>query len=145
MTLIKLLETLKSSHSLTPSVHAQSMFCAHFWFKFVSFFVCLFQFTLLHFLIFFRDLFMCFLSLAGSLSLYFQEFQVVSRVTFQAAFVAPTPRVGCIIIFSYHLMLGLLTCLSSWVFKSKFCVCFSCVSYATCPSNLIICNVQQRT
>jgi hypothetical protein len=52
----------------------RACFVLIFWFKFVSFFVCLFQFTLLHFFIFFRDLFMCFLSLAGNLSLYFQEF-----------------------------------------------------------------------
>jgi hypothetical protein len=47
----------------------------------VSFFVCF----SVHFLAFFdiiRDLFMCFLSFAGNLCLYFQEFQVVSRVTF---------------------------------------------------------------
>jgi hypothetical protein len=48
-----------------------------FYLNLCHFFVCLFQFPLLHFFIFFHDLFMCFLSLAGSLSLYFQEFQVV--------------------------------------------------------------------
>jgi hypothetical protein len=72
------LESLLSS----ANVHAQHMFCAHFLFKFVSFF-CLF--ISVYFIAFFdiiRDLFMCFLSLAGNLSLYFQEFQVVSRVTF---------------------------------------------------------------
>jgi hypothetical protein len=34
----------------TITVHAQSMFCDHFLFKFVSFFVWLFQFILFHFL-----------------------------------------------------------------------------------------------
>jgi hypothetical protein len=46
------------------------------------FFVCLFQFIFLHFLILFMICLCVFLSFAGNLSLYFQELQVVSRVTF---------------------------------------------------------------
>jgi hypothetical protein len=63
-------------------VRAQSMFCAHFLIQICVIFCLFISFYLLAFFDIIRDFFMCFLSFAGNFGLNFQEFQVVSRVTF---------------------------------------------------------------
>jgi hypothetical protein len=55
-------------------VHAQSMFCAHFLFQFVSFFICLVLFLLLHFFMLFHDLYYEFIELGRDFEFVFSGF-----------------------------------------------------------------------
>jgi hypothetical protein len=84
----------------------------HFLFVYFSLLYCIFYIL--------RNLFMCFLSLAGNLSWYFQEFQVVSRVTFarNSLHARLHSRWHNFIVHRIIYISIFVTCYLHWIFKS---------------------------